>query len=208
MSADARKLESIRRAVLVELRRRPRARPWWHDALALSALNLTFALVPATVVSWSTGQHASHLVRLANAAMLSVLLVAGAVSAIRPRAAARRGTMEGLAVVAAIGVALGGSGAGSDVPFSNGLSCALIVVGLGAGPAVVAARLLSSFAFSWSRAVLGAMAAAAPGVLTLHFHCPIGTLAHLGVFHVAPWLAVAAATVVLRWYLPSRSFAP
>jgi hypothetical protein len=44
--------------------------------------------------------------------------------------------------------------------------------------------------------------------VVLHLQCPIGTVDHLAVFHVLPWLAVVVPVQLVRRWVSTKRFAP
>ena len=174
----------------------------------LVAVNLATALGAMLGLSWSHNQHDTSLGRFGSAAALVLLLGSGAWSAIQPGAAGHRRVAAALLALGGAGVIFGGSGYDTGRPFAAGLSCAAIVLAAAVIPAFLTAQHLSGFAYSTSRALVGAASAGVGGVLALHFHCPIGAAPHLAAFHALPWALVIVLTTQARRRLPSRSFAP
>jgi hypothetical protein len=177
-------------AARAELQAAPAVRPWRRDALlllgvnALTAAGALFAMKPAD----SPGE---PMVRFGGVvALLFVVLSVGALLAIRPGAKAQRGLFVAGVVVAAIAPRIGGAGVESTKPFSRGIGCAVTECLLSLPALGVAMFALSRFPASTMRTLTAGAASAATGVLVLHLHCPIGTIEHLAVFHVLPWLAL------------------
>lgn len=56
--------------------------------------------------------------------------------------------------------------------------------------------------------VVAGLAAGAGGLMTLHLHCPNGTLGHLLLFHLVPSALVSLLAVGVRRRLSSASWAP
>ena len=100
------------------------------------------------------------------------------------------------------------SGFDPGTPFLGGVGCGLSELAASAVPAGVSLWVLSRFAPDVLRTVVAGLAAGAGGLLTLHLHCPNGTLGHLVVFHVVPWVLVSLLAVGIRRWLPSASWAP
>lgn len=199
------RLEAIRAAAHAELARQPRTRSWWVDALQLACVNLVFGAGAALVLDWNSTQHTSAALRYLSAAALCVVSLLGAVLAVRPRARALRLAVIGLALTSIAAVLAAASGFD---PGMLGAGCGVSEGLLSLVPLVAATVILSRFAFDASRTIVGGLAAGAGGMLALHLHCPIGTLSHLALFHVLPWLAVAGVTLLVRSRLTSRSAAP
>jgi hypothetical protein len=197
-------LEPARAAALKELTSVPVARRWWLDALGLSGVNVAVALTAGGLMRWNQSQHASALGAWGIGAGLLAVSVLGAWSALRPGSRRGRLATVGLAIGVALAAGLGGSGTGPEA----GARCAAFEVGLALAPLAIALWATSAFAFDATRAAVAGASAAATGLLVLHLHCPNGTAAHLGGFHVLPAVAVAAVLVLARRMVPSRSHAP
>ena len=184
----------IREAGQAELAATPRAPPWWVGALVLCALALGVGLAGAALMP--RGNLAS------SASQIGVGLSPGR---------RWRGLALGVALFAAAAVVAGGSGsypvwAGGF--WEAGFRCARAVVLYAVPSSVAALLLLRSAAFSPLRALAAGLGTGAAGALALHPHCPIGQAGHLAVFHVLPWLAVAAALLLIERRLTPRTFAP
>lgn len=201
-------LEAARRAALVELRRQPRARPWWHGAAVVVLVHAVVAAVVMTVASWSRHPRAGEPVWWVGAALLAAVVVRGVFTALQPGGRdGRRGflVLVGLALGAASLATTGWSG---PAPLWHDADCALAELGVSLVPALVMTRALSAFSFAPGRAWVGGLAAGATGLLVLHLTCPVGSAAHWLAFHAAPYVAVAWATAGLRARVPSRSAVP
>jgi hypothetical protein len=137
------------------------------------------------------------------------VIAVGAVFAVKP--GARAGLMSALvlAVVAAAALIVGGSTATDARPFlGRGIPCLRTELAIAVIPSAAAIAVLSRFAYNPLRILVGALSGGATGLVVLHLHCPIGTAAHVGVFHVLPWMAAAGIAVLIRSRVASRSFAP
>jgi hypothetical protein len=145
--------------------------------------------------------------------IVSILLIFatswGAFAASSPRGRIHRVGVTLFVLELAVAIPLAGSGLGVPLPFLKvGLGCLVSEVTISIGPLLATLWLLARSAFSASRAFMAGLSAGIAGVLALHLHCPCGTFQHLLLFHVVPWFALASLAVVLRSWLPSRTFAP
>lgn len=200
------RLEAIRQRALEEIERTPRERSWPADAAlligleGLSTATAVLALEPDTFKrqGWQLGL----------ALVVSFIGVGAALAAIRPGGrAGRRGVLTLLVPVLAVLVA-SASGLGTRTGVADELRCAASLGLASVVPAIVTSLLMARFAPSRTRALLGGVAAGAPGVVALHLHCPIGLELHIAAGHVAPWVVVAFLVVWLRSRLTTRSYAP
>jgi hypothetical protein len=201
-------LEAIRRAALAELERAPKARPWWVDAVALVAVNALCGLGWSTLFAFNLVQHTGPVLRGLGAAGLGLMALGGAVAAVRPGGRPLRVLSLGVFVATVLVMLWGASGFDPGTPFFGGVGCGLSELTASVVPAGVSLWVLSRFAPDAVRTLVAGLAAGAGGLLTLHLHCPNGTLAHLLVFHLAPWVLVSLVAVGLRRKLPSASWAP
>lgn len=97
------------------------------------------------------------------------------------------------------------SGVGRDGAY---LGCARMLFLLALLPFVTALVLLSGFAFDPFRAFAVGLSTGAVGFLAVHLHCPNGSLDHQLGGHIAPLLMMGAVGVLLRRWMPSRTYAP
>ena len=198
-------LEQLKGPALAELQLTPRARAWWAGAmgflvLSTMATGLAMWLLPANTV-----QHGSPSLRQVSAAAWAVAMLAGGFLAVMPGGRGLRRALM-LAVMGCFALTLFAA-SGHDPGF-GGAGCALTEGLIALLPLAVALLVLTGFAFDGSRAVAAGVAATSAGLLAVHLHCPNGTLPHQGLFHLAPIVLLAAATVLLRRLLPSRTYAP
>jgi hypothetical protein len=201
-------LEAIRRAAQAELGRSPRVRPWWLDALLLVGVNAVCGLGWSAFFTFNLVQHTGPLARAVGAAGLMAVALGGAVAAVRPGARPLRVLLVSLAVGTGVVLLAAASGADPGMPFLGGMGCGLSELAASVVPLGVSAWVLTRFAPDTLRTVVAGLAAGAGGLVTLHLHCTNGTLGHLVVFHLAPWVLVALAAVALRRVLPSATWAP
>lgn len=207
LPAPAPDVSKLAAAARAELTAKPAVQPWWRDALLLVGVNALIAvggLVPLKPAD-SPGE---PVVRFGVAAVLFVVLTVGALVAIRPGSKSLRGIFLAGVVVAAIAAVFGGDGVESTKPFARGIGCAVTECLLSIPTLGVAMFVLSRFAASSLRTITAGAASASAGVLVLHLHCPIGTIDHLAVFHVLPWLALIGLVLLVRRWVPTKSFAP
>lgn len=205
-------LAAARAAALAELRRRPRARPWWWDAAAVAGLNVACAAVLLIAHGWSDAAtrsaHAHPAVTWLGVGLLAVISVAGSVVALRPGGRLVQLSALALVVATSCAVALGASGISAGTSPWGSPTCAAFELASSLIPAAAALTALRLFDFQPLRAVLAGLAAGAGGMLALHVSCPDGGLAHLLAYHLAPWSLVALGLVLVRRRLSSASFVP
>lgn len=207
LKAPAPDVSTLAEAARAELSRAPVPRPWWKDALVLFGVNLV-AAAGALAALRPIDSPGEPVVRYGVAAALFAVLTLGAVAAVRPGAQVLRGVFLGGVVVAAVAAVFGGDGVASTRPFLKGLGCAVTECVLSLPTLGVALWVLSRFASSPSRTLAAGAASGAVGVLVLHLHCPVGTVDHLVVFHVVPWLALVGLVLLVRRVVPTKSYAP
>jgi hypothetical protein len=203
-------LHRIRSAAHQELARSPSARPWWYDAALLVAINSGVAIVCALYLGWPRllDNSASRPILVAVAIPVALVIVLGAVASVMPgRRAALIGTLV-LAVAAAVAIVSVTSGADTGRFVGGGVPCMRSEWVMAIVPTAAAVAVLSRFAYSPLRMLVGALSGGATGLLVLHLHCRNVTLPHVAVFHVLPWLAAAGIAVLIRSRIRSRSFAP
>lgn len=194
---------SLADAARAELKRSPRVRPWWWDVAALLGVDLVLGALALALVGLTQGASANRAVAVG----LVAVVVLGAWAAVSPRAFGLRYAVAGLSVAVALGVGLGGSGVPNAGPFLQGAGCALVEGMLTVVPLALLLFVTSRFVFSPWRAIAGGLSVGATGLLVLHLHCGDGSASHLFAFHLAPWLFMASAAVLLRLSSPPRSFA-
>lgn len=200
----------IRGPAIEELKRAPLPEPWWKDALRFSLLNVIAAGVGAWWVSWKHPAVAkSPWVWGVVAALCLLLILVGPFASFAPGGSAWRRRLLPSAVLAGFLVWIGRTGLPGVRPFwVSGWSCSRTELWLAALPAAIAVFGLTRFAFNWRRAWTAGLSAGAAGMLALHLHCPIGTTDHIVLFHLVPWVVVAALVVWVRWRAKSRTYAP
>ena len=202
------RLEAIRRAAQAELARSPRVRPWWIDAAALVGVNALCGLGWSTLFSFNLVQHTGPLLRGLGALGLVVVALGGAVAAVRPGGRPLR--VLALVVATSTVLVMLGAASGFDpgTPFVSGVGCGVSELGASVVPAAVSLWVLSRFAPDLLRTLVAGLAAGAGGLLTLHLHCPNGTLGHLVAFHLVPWVLVSVIALGVRRWLRSASWVP
>ena len=204
-------LHRIRSAAHQELARSPSARPWWYDAALLVAINCGVAIVCALYLGWPRllDGSASRPLLVAVAVPVAVVIVLGAVAAVMPGRRAGLISTLLLAAVAAAAVVSVTSGTDTGSRFvGGGVRCMRAEWVMAVVPTAGAIAVLSRFAYSPLRMLVGALSGGATGLLVLHLHCRNVTLPHVVLFHVLPWLAAAGIAVFIRSRIRSRSFAP
>ncbi|MCP3141624.1 NrsF family protein [Pyxidicoccus xibeiensis] len=211
--APAPRLETARQVALKELAAHPKPTPWWRELLVLLAVYAGVFLGGLFLLGRDglVGNLASPLV-IAVVALLTLLLVGGgALVAVAPT---WRRLPWGLVALGAVGVAavqlVGGSGQQGRVRplLAGAMGCMGSELLLSVLPVAAALVLLSRSAFQPARALAAGLSAAGVSLLVLHLHCSDGTLAHLLVAHVVPWLLLAGVVVLVRSRLPTHSYAP
>jgi len=208
---DAGAATALRETVLKELSAQPRAKPWWYEPLVVSGLSLAAVVVSVLVLGRQGLVHnqVAWPGLLLTGVLLLGVIVWGTVGAFAPGSRWIRSGLIAFALEAAAVVALGGSGVEGPASFvRQGVACALTEVGASALPLGITVWMLARIAYQPQRVFAAGLAAGAVGMLALHLHCACGTFAHLAVFHVVPWMALAALSLLLRSLLPSRTFAP
>lgn len=201
-------LERIRQELLAEVRRTPPPATWTAEATTLVLVNVGVCAGVLLSVGVTQTQHASLALRWLGAAMLAAVLVGGAWAAVKPRATLLQ---RAVIVVAAASVPVllaAASGRGSGRPFLDDWACSAAEVGIALVPGLVTMRILSRFAASGRRTLVGALGASATGLLVLHVACHIGEASHILAFHVAPAVLVALVIVATRARLRSQTYAP
>ncbi len=200
-------LEQARQAALAELARTPKARPWWVDALVLAVLDVGVGVALVALLPTHGEQHDGAVLRLVTAAGLLLVAGLGAVAAVRPGALPSRWVVLGAAGLAALTSLLGVSGVGG-AGLWGGAACTVFEVASSVVPLAAATWVLSRFAADPLRAAVAGLAASAGGLFALHFTCPIGTVAHVGVFHLVPWLLMGLLSLGIRRTVGSATWAP
>jgi Negative regulator of sigma F len=200
----------IRTAARAEFARAHTPRPWAHDALLLAGINCALTIAYAAVrPPGFIGNVAPSAMFVAVAVSVAAVGVLGAMAAVWPGRRAKLMSALVLVAIAAAAVVSGGSGAEDARSFpAAGIFCVRAELVWAATPTIAALAVLSRFAYSTTRTLVGGLAAGATGLLALHLHCRIGTASHLAMFHVLPWVAVAGISVFIRSRIQSRSFAP
>ncbi len=191
-----------------ELQRNPVTVSWRRDALVLAAVNTTFALTLAGLLSWSSVQHRSRAWMLGGSLLWLSVVALGSFWAVKPGRGRALWLLVATAVACGAQVFLGASQNHSASAFWQGLKCSRFEVLLAIVPMVASMLITRRFAVAPLSMALAATAAGAVGLLALHLHCPIGDWRHLGVFHLLPWPFLVLAGVAIRRKLSSTSHAP
>ena len=202
--------EELRTEAHATLEAHPRAWPWWGTALALLGLNAGVALAAAARLgtdNWALGNASTGRMAVA-AAGLGVALLGGVFAAIMPRGRALRAGLGWMSVAVPALVLLGADGQGVCITVRQALPCALTELGLALLPATLGVLALTQVAFRPLRTWLLGVAAGSVGLFVLHLHCLDGSAQHLVLYHLVPWALVCGLTVLVRWRLPTRGFAP
>ncbi len=202
------KLEAIRAAAHAELASSPKVRPWWLDALALVVVNVGIGVGLMGFLTPHLVQHGSVVLRWVGALGLLTIAIGGAVAAIRPGSRSMRLGVVGLAVGSALVLLAAASGLEGSATFFGGAGCGVLECAYSVVPVVISTFALSRFAPDVLRTMVAGLSAGAGGLVGLHLHCPNGSLSHLAVFHLIPWLLVSAVAVGARRLVGSSSYAP
>jgi hypothetical protein len=152
---------------------------------------------------------AASPLRLLLATLLAGFLLLGPWIALRPRNRRARGLTLAGCLALALCLALGGPEVLPGTDFlQGGVGCFTTELLLSLLPLATGVWVLTTAAFQPARVAILALSGGAAGLFALHVHCPNGLWSHLLVFHLLPWLAITGVALVVRWRLPSRSFAP
>jgi hypothetical protein len=206
------KLASTRTKSLTELQAQPKPTPWWRELLVLLSV-YTVVMVGGVVGMGRSGlvQNMAPAWVVALIALLILGLVGGgAFIALAPAGRRMPWALVGAgAVTVALLQIFGGSGQASLRGFLAGVvGCMMTEVVLSVPPLLLSLVLLVRSAFKPVRALAAGLSAAGASLFVLHLHCPDGTARHLALGHIVPWLVLAGVVVLVRWRLPTRSYAP
>jgi hypothetical protein len=113
-----------------------------------------------------------------------------------------------LLAIIGLGFVFGGNAGLLRGPLLAGWGCGVAELEASVLPLIAAVWVLRQAAFAPWRAALACGSAVCVGLVVLCAGCPNGSLAHIGVFHVAPALLLAGAGIALRARMQSRSYAP
>ncbi len=209
--APVHQASSIVTRALSEVASHPRARPWWRDGALALGVNAAIFTVGLLVMSRKAvvGNLAPPPILWTIAVLLSLLALAGPIISLAPGRRPLRSGVVAVLPLLALAVGLGGSGLEPDAGLLKaGMPCLIAGTTLSVTPAIFALWAITGTAFQVRRAAIAGMSAGAVGLLVLHLHCEIGSISHLLLFHVLPWVGLVAVVVAVRSRLPSRSFAP
>lgn len=198
-------------AASVELRKHPRARPWWWGAVALGLIYLALILV-GVVVLGTPQREGNPPLPLALEAVgigLALLSLVGFVAALAPRGRRARVALFPFLGALLLGILLFAPLSHDTGGFvAQGMSCLTVEVVTSLLPIGLGIWLLTRSAFNPIRSLLLPFCAATAGLVVLCFHCRVGLASHLLVFHLAPWLALGALAWAVRAKSRSHSYAP
>ena len=202
---DESTLPSLKAAALKALRANPKVRPWWLSALALSLFALIISVSTTFALGLHSSQHRSPELRWFSSFVWLLTMAGGVILALMPRNR-RLGSLAVLLPMVGIGLSLAASsGDGREGAY---LACARLEFLVALFPFVTSLVLLSGFAFDPFRAFAIGLSTGAVGVLVVHLHCPNGSLDHQLGGHIAPLLLMGAIAVLVRRWMPSRTYAP
>ncbi len=201
-------IEALQAAAQAELKAHPTPGRWWREAALFSGLNVVLTAGLLAMLQWSAGQNPNVMLVCIAAVSLALALGVGLIVAVRPGAG--RGALGLLALCGAVALCmlLGASGTESTGPLMAGTGCARFELTVSLVPMLGALWVLRRFAFNAARAAIAGASVGAVGLLSLHMHCPVGTVSHLALFHLLPWALVIAATLLVRRLMPTWSHAP
>ncbi len=207
---DARGL-ALAAAAAVELRKHPRARPWWWGAVMLGLIYLAIILIGVVVIGalQRSGNPPLPLALQAVGIGLALLSMVGFVASLAPRG--RRARLALFPFLGALLFAIFPSAPLSHDTrafMAQGMPCLIVEVVTSLLPIGLGIWLLTRSAFNPIRSLLLPFCAATAGLVVLCFHCPNGLTSHLLVFHLAPWLALVALAWAIRAKSRSHSYAP
>ena len=181
-------------------------RSWKRDARVLMATTVTMS-VALTVVLLLTGNSSLALVK-ARLPFVLPLLYLGAVGAwysIAPQGRSRRHWFAFIVFVVAVGmVSRRGEGLASAQPE---WVCTVSHLALGTGPLGLALVKLRRSAWNGWRSLAAGLSVGTVGAVAGEVGCTQGW-SHVLVFHLTPWLAVAAVALLVSRRLARWSFAP
>lgn len=201
-SAEA--LAKARAAFQVELARPRRS---WKTGVLQASGTLVGVVVAVAGVLLSVGACTLDFLS-SRAVTLAALITVGVVTtwaSLRPQGRAGRLVSLGLvAASAALIVLMRGAGAESELPE---WVCTVSHLGIGLAPATVAILLLRNMAPSRLRAVVAGLASGTTGAAVGEFGCA-QSAAHVAVFHLSAWVAVALLVAFVSARLTPRSYAP
>lgn len=198
-------------AAALELRKHPRARPWWWGTVALALTYLALVLLAVVVLGppRRAGVPPQPLALQAVGIGLALLSTLGFLAALSPRARAARTALFLLLGFLLLGILAFAPSTDEAGPFlAGGMPCLTVEVVMSLLPIGLGIWLLTRSAFHPIRSLLLLFCAATAGLVVLCFHCSNGLSSHLLVFHLAPWLALAALAWAVRAKARSHSFAP
>jgi hypothetical protein len=205
-------MQSARRRTLEELAATPVATPWWRELLVLLA-TYGVVVVGGLIALGRKGivlNSASPVVVVGLAILILGLVGGGAYVALAPTRHRFRWApvAVGAALIAVLQL-VGGSGNAPVRGFLSGLmGCLTSELVLSIPPMILALVLLCRSAFQPVRAFAAGLSAAGVSLFVLHLHCPDGTVEHIALGHIAPWLLLSWVALFLRSRLPTRSYAP
>ncbi len=181
-------------------------RPWRRDArnLVLAAVGMSVGLA---AVNLATGNSSLALVLSRLATVLPLMALGGLAVwfAIAPgKLRARWGVIAATVLAMAALVVTRGDGHPSTLPQ---WVCTVSHVSLGFGPLVLALFTLRRSAPSLLRSVVAGLAVGTVGAVAGEVGCEQGWQ-HVLVFHLVPWLALTAASVVVSSRMKRWSYAP
>jgi hypothetical protein len=198
-------------AAAVELRKRPRARPWWWGAIALVPMYLALIWVGVAVLG-TPERNGSPPLPLALRAVgigLAVLSAIGFLASLAPRGRRARVALFPFLGALLLGILLFAPSTHDPGNFvAEGMPCLIVEVVMSLLPIGLGIWLLTRSAFNPIRSLLLPFCGATAGLVVLCFHCANGLTSHLLVFHLAPWMALSALALTLRAKSRSYSYAP
>ena len=195
-----------RSAALAELTRKPRARPWWRDALAAVLLVLASTAAVLAAGAWLSIDEIDRLsARWLPLALLTIVQVLGVFAAIAPGKAVLRRIAAALAIGAAIAIVAGrGGGHPSMTP---AFACSTSHIAVDLVPLTLVLYSMRKFSVTLGRSLLAGVSAAATGAIAGELSCGRGW-SHVLIHHVGSGAAIAIACVLLARYRQPETFAP
>jgi hypothetical protein len=198
-------LARARAAALAECAARPWVIPWRWMGLGLVGAGalVAWGVAAALGASWPGGVvPALTLALLAGTHALALWL------ALAPRRTPGRWLLIVSVGILAMAAVIFTSNDHPHLPFTTkGASCGMLELALSVVPAALGLLALRFAAPSPMRAAMVGLGSGAVGVFVLYLECSPNA-AHVGLFHVVPWLFVVGISVALQRVIPPRSYAP
>jgi hypothetical protein len=192
-------------AVQAALQSNEKLPSWRRDAAMLVAVNVLLSGALVAKFSLHVEQYRSLAFMVAGAALLVILMSLGAWVAVRPQWGTARRALTVVIPACAVTMLVGASG-NHDIVWGTGCTSTALMISV--VPLVTALWTSRRFAFDVTRTVLASAASFACGLLVLHTHCPVGSVLHIALTHLAPWPLVIGGAVLIRRFIRSETVSP